>query len=149
MSQHPPIASIFRRLLALIYDSFLLFGISITYAAGVLGARILFLGQEQALAASSELFQFLQLVGLWVVLSCFYVWCWRRSGQTLGMKVWRLQIQQIDGSRADLLSCWYRCLLAPLSLLTIIGYLWALFHPEGHCLHDLASKTKVVLLPKD
>ena len=33
----------------------------------------------------------------WVAF--FFIWFWSRSGQTLGMKAWRLRVQNQDGTR--------------------------------------------------
>ncbi|MEH6542581.1 MAG: RDD family protein [Porticoccaceae bacterium] len=143
-----PSASLWRRLIALIYDGFLLFAISLAYGGLVLFARIWLLGQDAATAPTSEIFQALQLGVWWFVLSLFYVWCWRRSGQTLGMKTWRLRLQQADGSAPTWKQCWLRCVLAPLSLASVIGYVWVLFSADGNCLHDRWTGTQVVVLPK-
>lgn len=141
-------AGLWRRLIALIYDGFLIFAISLTYGGLILFARTSLLGKEAAIAPTSEIFQTAQLGGWWLVVSLFYVWCWRRSGQTLGMKTWRLRLQQTDGKPPTWGQCWLRCILAPLSLLSIIGYAWVLFSSDGNCLHDRWTGTRVVVLPK-
>lgn len=103
--------------------------------------------------APSNALQVIIVIGLWFCYALFYVWCWRKTGQTLGMKSWRLQLLQEDQSQYQQLpgwkECWLRCLLAPLSMAMLgIGYLWCLVDKQGDCLHDIYSNTKVVLLPK-
>ena len=79
----------------------------------------------------------------------YYYICWRKQGQTLGMKSWRLKLQQADGSLATPEQCIKRSLLASLSLaFGGIGYLWCLVPPAKACLHDIYSATEVVVLPK-
>ena len=143
-----PSAGLVRRLAALVYDSFLLFGITAAYAGLVLAVRVWTTGAEAAQVPYSGLPRLLLLTGWWFCLAIFYCWCWRRGGQTLGMKIWRLQLQQLDGSSPTWRQCWLRCLLAPLSLAALgIGYLWCLIR-SGDCLYDIWSHTRVIVIPK-
>ncbi len=142
-----PSATLFRRLMAMIYDGFLLLGITFAYGVVVFLLRKLF--GDDTLQAPHGAIQVLILAGLLFCWAFFYVWCWRRSGQTLGMKSWRLQLQAKDGGTLTWQNCWLRCLLAPLSLAALgAGYLWCLIDPRGDCLHDKWSDTRTVLLPK-
>lgn len=94
--------------------------------------------------------QIIIVLGLWFCYALFYVWCWRRTGQTLGMKSWRLQLQSRSQSLPTWKECWLRCIFAPFSMAILgIGYLWCIIDKNGDCLHDIYSNTKVVLLPKD
>ena len=147
-----PAAPLWRRLTALVYDSLLLIAMAFVYAAALLLARRLLLGAGEAPVWHWQGIEVLWLAffygGLWAWLSLYYLWCWRRSGQTLGMKTWRLRVQQPDGGPPSLRQAWLRCLLAPLSLVSLIGWLWCLWSRAGACLHDLWSGTRVVLLPR-
>ena len=142
-----PPASLVRRLMAMIYDAFLLLGI--TFAYGVVALLLRKLMGEDTLQAPDAALQFLITLGLLFCWAFFYVWCWQRSGQTLGMKSWRIQLQSVDGRLPDWKICWLRCLLAPLSLAALgIGYLWCLVDKDGDCLHDKWSHSRTLLLPK-
>lgn len=146
-----PSANLFRRIMAMLYDAFLLLGISFAY--GVIVLLIRKLVGDDTMQAPSNALQVIIVIGLWFCYALFYVWCWRKTGQTLGMKSWRLQLLQEDQSQDQQLpgwkECWLRCLLAPLSMAMLgIGYLWCLVDKQGDCLHDIYSNTKVVLLPK-
>jgi uncharacterized RDD family membrane protein YckC len=144
-----PTAGLIRRLAALVYDSLLLFAIALAYSGAILAMRIWVTDTEAAQTPYSGIQGLLFLAGLWFFLGLFYSWCWRRSGQTLGMKTWRLQLVQIDGGRPTWQQCIQRSLLAPLSLALLgIGYLWCLGQ-SGHSLHDLWTKTRVVVLAKE
>ena len=146
----PRIAGVVRRLMALMYDSLLLFAISLAYAALVLGARVLFTGAESAQLPLTGVGRYLLLSGWWGSLALFYSWCWRRSGQTLGMKTWRLQLQNRAGGTPSWKQCWWRAALAPLGLAAFgAGYLWCFVNPRGDAWHDQLTQTQVVLLPKE
>ena len=138
-----PAAPLWRRLAALFYDGLLLLAMAFAYTAAVLTVRVQLLGYHEG-----EPMGWLALLGLWVWLSLYCVWCWRRSGQTLGMKIWRLRLQQPDGNPPTRAQAWLRCALAPLALVSVIGYLWCLWSRSGDCLHDLGSNTRMVVLPK-
>ena len=149
ISTTPP-ATLLRRLAGLVYDAFLLFAISLGYGAVLLILRAITADIDDASAVySSLLLKGAILSGWYVVLSGYYVICWRKQGQTLGMKAWRLRLQQPDGTLATPTQCWKRCLAAPLSLSCLgIGYLWCLLPPANQCLHDRYTGTEVIVLPK-
>ena len=149
ISTTPP-ATLLRRLAGLVYDAFLLFAISLGYGAVLLILRIIIIGIDGAPAVNPPLLlQWLGFIGLYIALSGYYVICWRKQGQTLGMKAWRLRLQQPNGTLATSTQCWKRCLAAPLSLSCLgIGYLWCLLPPANPCLHDRYTGTEVIVLPK-
>ncbi|MFT4651459.1 MAG: putative RDD family membrane protein YckC [Porticoccaceae bacterium] len=145
-----PPANLLRRLAGMVYDAFLLLAITAGYGAVLLTLRAITAGIDDAAAVySSLLLKCAILSGWYVVLSAYYVICWRKQGQTLGMKAWRLRLQQPDGALATPTQCWKRCLAAPLSLSFLgIGYLWCLLPPVNQCLHDRYTGTEVIVLPK-
>lgn len=147
-----PAAPLWRRLSALVYDGLLLFAMALAYAAAVLAVEVQLFGIKEARVlhwqGAEGLWAALFYLGLWAWLALYYLWCWRRSGQTLGMKTWRLRMQQPDGSPPTLRQAWLRCLLAPLALVSVIGYLWCLWSRSGDSLHDRWSGTRVVVLPR-
>ena len=75
---------------------------------------------------------------------------WRRTGQTLGMRAWRLKVVARDGSRIRWGQALARMFAAMLSWLLLgAGWLWMLFDRDGLTLHDRLSRTRLVRLPKD
>lgn len=139
-----PVAGVPRRLAALVYDTLLLLAIGFAYTAGILLIQV-----QQFGAREGQPLGWLGGAGLWFCLSLYYVWCWRRSGQTLGMKTWRLRLQRVDGGPPSWMQCWLRCIIAPVVILAFgVGYWWALFSPSGNCLQDSGTRTRVVVLPK-
>ena len=144
-----PSANLARRLAALVYDLFLLFSITLAYGLLLLLIKVVFNGTQGLEEVQPGPFlQWLSFAGWLVALGSYYYICWRKQGQTLGMKSWRLKLQQADGSLASPEQCIKRCILATLLLgLLGIGYLWCLVPPRRVCLHDIFSGTEVVLIP--
>ena len=94
--------------------------------------------------------QWLSFMGWLICLMGYYFICWRKQGQTLGMKAWRIKLQQPDGSMATPRQCLVRTVLACLSMAVAgIGYLWCLLPSASGCLHDIYSGTEVVSLAKE
>lgn len=144
-------ASLLRRLMALVYDAFLLFSITLGYGALLLIIKILFNGVTGLEDVQPGPFlQWLSFAGWLASLAGYYFICWRKQGQTLGMKAWRLRLQQMDGSLATPQQSILRSLLATVSMAAAgIGYLWCLLPSSRRCLHDIYTGTEVVVLPKE
>lgn len=130
-----------RRLASWVYDLVLLFAIVLI---GSLPAVWLNGG---AIVPGSPLY-LPYLLYLLLLVWGFYAWFWTHSGQTLGMKAWRVRLQKRGGGAADLRSVALRLLATPLSLLPAgAGYLWLLFD-DGLAWHDRLSGTELVTLPR-
>jgi|SRR5690554_857419 len=149
--QKAPTAGVLRRFAGLTYDALLLLAISIGYGALATWVNVLLQGQPP----EGEKVQWghwglLMFLGWMIVLVIFFCYFWRRSGQTLGMRAWRMKLVSQDLTTPSLKQCLIRCLVAPFSLLFLgLGYFWRWFDPQKLTLHDRLSKTQVVLLPKD
>ena len=93
--------------------------------------------------------QWLSLVGLIASLMGYYYICWRKQGQTLGMKAWRLRLQQADGNFATPRQCILRSFCSSLSLAFFgIGYLYCLLPQRRVCIQDILTRTQVVVIAK-
>jgi len=147
----PTTANLLRRLMALLYDVFLLFAITLGYGAFLLLIKILFNGtQDLETLQPGLVMQILSFIGWLAALAGYYYICWRKQGQTLGMKAWRIKLQQPDGNMATPKQCLIRTVLACISMAAAgIGYLWCLLPSSNGCLHDIYSGTEVVSLPKE
>src|SRR5690606_16795599 len=85
----------------------------------------------------------------WFVLAFFYYYFWRKDGQTIGMRAWRLRLVGEDGEIASKRSCIVRAIVSPLVIgLFLFGYFWKFVDKDGLCLHDRLSATKVVVIQK-
>lgn len=145
----PVPAVLWRRLVAMMYDSFLLAAVSLFYTAIHLFIKIQFVGVEAIKTAragtAGDIFLF---IGVLLAITGFFYWFWTRNGQTLGMQAWRLRVEQIDGSNITGKQTLIRLAVAPCSLLCLgLGYWWCLA-AKKQCWQDMASGTRVVLLPK-
>jgi uncharacterized RDD family membrane protein YckC len=81
-------ASLVRRLAAMVYEGFVVAAILLTAGFPFAGA---------ATARLDGLARHLFQAYLFLVLGLYFVWCWRRGGQTLPMKAWRLRVVDAHG----------------------------------------------------
>ena len=142
---------LWRRLAAMVYDFLLIVAVSIFYSALTVGINILITGgPEQGEKIQWGPFKPLVFVGWILTIMFFFAYFWRKSGQTLGMKTWRMKIINQDNRYPSYKQGFIRCFLAALSLLVFgIGYWWVLTNPERQTLHDQLSKTKTIVVDKD
>ena len=90
----------------------------------------------------SPILALLQLATTWVLVGLYFVLSWRRGGQTMGMRPWRLRVLAGDGKPAASSALWLRYLVATLT--PVLCLLWCLIDSERRGLHDLASGTVFV-----
>jgi len=88
IDQHQTQAPVIKRLLAIFYDSFLL--IAVLFLAMAL--LLLISGGYQLQDGNP-----LMTAYLLVISYVFFGWFWTHGGQTLGMRAWKLHIQQRNG----------------------------------------------------
>lgn len=111
----PPI---WRRLASFIYEGVILFGLVVI--GGLFYSPLV--GQRHALHGSTGLQAILfGLIGL------YFVWFWRKSGQTLPMKTWHILLQGSNGLNPGTLR---GCLRYVLSWLWFLPALWGA--QQGH-----------------
>lgn len=126
-----------RRLGALSYDLLIVLGGLMVMTFPYLGI-LAWLTEQESPDPGDGLFQ------LYVLALVYgYVWVsWRRGGQTIGMKAWRLQACRYDGELLSQRQIALRFILAiPSLLLGGIGLWWSAFHPQGLTLHDIGSNS--------
>lgn len=131
------------RLLALVYDLLPQLALWFVSSAVLLLARGGVPVPPGSPAASAE------LALLWAVSGLYAVLSWRRGGQTLGMRPWRLRVVSADGGGVSWRQAILRYLAASLSLALFgLGFLAALFDGERRTWHDRLSGTLLVRLPR-
>lgn len=143
-------ASMARRLGAMFYDGLLILAISMTGTGAVIGLRVALSSTDAALndpntAVHGPLFQ------LFIVLlvTGFFVYFWRREGQTLGMQAWRIKVQNTDGSLLNTRQCLQRLAGGLLAWACAgIGFLQAFLRKDKLAWPDQLSGSIVVTLPK-
>lgn len=148
-----PKAGLPRRLAAMFYDFLLcmalLMVVTLLYQQGVL--RLIYGSEQlQALADSGALDRDPLLASLLLVcLFAFFAKFWTYNGQTLGMQVWGVRIQNRDGTAIDLWQALLRFFIAIGSwLFGGLGFLWMLWDKDRLTWHDRYSESVVVQLPK-
>jgi uncharacterized RDD family membrane protein YckC len=154
--------SIRRRLIAMVYETFLLLAVEmLAVALWMLVTR----NHHEAL------YQHGLKAYLFVVTGAYFVHAWSGSGHTLAMKTWRMRLVTEEGARVPLRSAVLRYLLAwgwflpALLLCAVFGIrdkggiaavllrgvlawgLTALFDRERRFLHDRLAGTRLVSLP--
>jgi len=142
-------AGLGRRLGGMLYDAFLVAAIWLLVAVAHL-VVVRFGFGVAAESLGTGLGQRLTLQALLLASAfAFFAFCWRRGGMTLGMQAWRLRVQTPDGRPISLAQSLIRYAVAWLSLAAFgLGYLWVLLDRERRSWPDIASGTRVVVLPK-
>ena len=133
-----PSASLFKQIAAMIYDSLLVFAVLFLASAIALAFKLMLPGEGHTIENNPAFSLYL----LFTVFT-FYAWFWRNSGQTLGMRVWKIRIVTDAGGNPGWGVCYLRLLFALLSMACFgLGYLWRLFKP--YTWHDRLSQTRIV-----
>lgn len=145
-SQPRRAAGLHLRLLAMLYDSFVWFAISVA-AVGLLLAAAAAMGHPARADFGVLLPGWLVAAAVLAANGGIYVWCMAASGQTLGMRPWRLRLVRADGTAAGWRAALLRFALAwPALALCGLGHISCLWHPAGDSWLDRRSKTRVLSL---
>jgi uncharacterized RDD family membrane protein YckC len=129
-----------RRLGAMIYDGLLLVALMFLATLPFIALR----GGEPV-----EPGELIYQIVLFVVSYLFFVGFWSRSGRTLGMQAWRIQVEAMSGDSPSITALNVRFFTAIVSLLVFgMGFWWQLFDREGLTWHDRLSRTRLRYYPK-
>lgn len=133
------VAGLWPRFGAMVYESVLLVGVTF------IGSWVyLKLFGDASHGIARHVFQ------AYVAVLCgvYFVYCWRRSGQTLAMKTWGLRLTRADGGRLSLGRAVARYLLALAGLLAAgVGFFWVVVDRDRQFLHDRLLGTRIVRAP--
>lgn len=171
-----PRAGVGLRLITLVYDGLLL--IALTAVLNTILIAIVTPSQaadSNTLTVLSPAIRYgLMFPATLLVIFTFYGYCWTRSGQTLGMQTWRLEVRRLDGNLMTWGDSLLRCVSAAavpafcgltswllrgdasaFALSVAVGfffnYAWRWLPiasaVNGRCLHDVLSHTDVVRRP--
>jgi len=136
-------AGLFRRLAALVYDALVVIALLFLASAIVMALISATLGQDAIIRDKilvENPFYFSWLMFCWYY---YYAWCWRKSGQTLGMKAWRLRLITTNNKTMTYKNTIIRFFtgafgLANFSLVFIKSRAW----------HDSLSDSDIILINK-
>ncbi len=148
--QSCPRANFFKRLGAYIYDLFALaavlmlavvFAILVAITANKIGLINLDAYKDTAdyLSHSGVFAGYLALV-----VMAFYGYFWSKGGQTIGMKAWRLRVQNSDGSNISFTQALIRLATSAFGLGNIMA-----FFENRNAFQDLWAECEVVVLTKE
>ena len=133
------LAPLWPRFGAIVYESVLLFGI--TFLASWIFVTTI--GD-----ATIGPMRFVFRGYLFAVIGVYFVFCWRRTGQTLAMKTWGLRLRGPDGQAISLPASIARYTLAVVGATCAgAGFLWAFVDRDGQFLHDRLLGTRIVRAP--
>ncbi len=121
------------RVLALVYDSLPMIPLLM-----IVSALFLWLNGGRTVE-HAPLMQWGETIVLFGLVGCYFVFSWRRGGQTMGMRPWRLKLLAADGTPASLKSLWLRYAVACAT--PVLCLLWTLVDKDRRGLHDLAAGT--------
>lgn len=148
-----PRAGIIRRIASWVYD--VLLSIAIYMVAGAVGFLIFAVfayfglvdmnGHQHLIEAQQSSVLYSALIYSWNIawVSYFFIFFWAKSGQTLGMKAWRLRVQNQDGTLISKKTGAKRLIPTLLGL----GNLWLLIDWKNKLsLQDKLTNTEVIVL---
>ncbi len=130
-----------RRLAAIAYDALLVGALLFLATLPFIAAR----GGEPVEIGDNTAYR----IVLVIVIYAFFVGFWTRSGRTLGMQSWGLQLETMDGERPTFATASVRFVAALLSWAPLgLGFLWQLWDRDKLAWHDRISGTRLVHYPK-
>lgn len=131
-----------RRIAAMLYDSLLVAALLFLATVPFIAIR----GGEPVGSSDNLLYR----IVLTFVTYVFFVGFWSRSGRTLGMQSWGLQLETTDGRVPSFATASLRFFAAVVSLLPLgLGFFWQLWDQEKLTWHDRFSGTRLVYYPRE
>jgi len=125
-----------RHLLIMIYDSLVV--LSVLMLATLLAILAGFGGKTALKDPLSTLY----LLTAWYA---YLAWCWHSGGMTVGMRAWRVKIEDIKGERPGWRKTAIRFVVSLVSAAPFgLGYIWSLFDRDKRTWHDILSGTRLV-----
>lgn len=144
--QNYPTASLWRRLAALSYDALVVIALLILAGFIIQAVYAPFHAGEPI----GELPSHFVLTLLFVICFFYYSHSWRRGGQSIGMKAWRLKLVNLEEKPMQLSQFMLRTATGFFSIMFLgAGFFWALLDSKQRSWHDMSSLTRVVYIPKD
>lgn len=145
MSRPPTRALIGWRLLALLYDALPVLALWLAVAAlATVGFHLAGHATRESIAPFSG-WQWAIWAACWAVTGLYATLSWRRGGQTLGMRPWRLRVVDATGGPPSARALWLRYAVGSVSLLAAgLGFWWAWLDRDRLTWHDRISRTRLL-----
>ncbi|MEY3219761.1 MAG: hypothetical protein RIT27_1118 [Pseudomonadota bacterium] len=140
-------AGLFKRLAAIFYDVLML--IAVLIMAGFFAKLIGFIPPMPIENQTKDVTYWLLRIGFntYVYLICYFYFAypWVKTGQTLGMRTWKIKVVNLDGTTLSYKTATIRFFVAILSWITLgFGFWRSLFDKEKRTWHDALSQTRLV-----
>lgn len=148
-----PRAGFFRRIASWVYDC--LVAIAVYMVAGAFGFLLFAIfayvgmidmnGYDHLIEVQQSSLLYSSLIYTWNLawVGWFFIFFWSKGGQTIGMKAWRLRVQNNNGTLLSRKTACKRLLATLLGL----GNFWLLFDRKNKLsLQDKVTNTEVVIL---
>ncbi|MGN8250189.1 RDD family protein [Pseudomonas sp. SMV7] len=147
----PPVG-LGRRLAAMFYDFLLCTALLIVTAGAYKMIQMAIIGEarmrELTEAGALDGDPLLSTVLLFALFG-FFAKFWTHGGQTLGMQVWGVRVQNADGTAISLWQALLRFVVSIASWLCLgLGFFWALIDKRKRGWHDIYSESQLVRVPK-
>jgi len=143
-----PAALVGRRLLALLYDALPVLALWMLAAVPFVLADVALSGDARHNIGAFSAMQWLLWATCWLVTGAYAVLSWRRGGQTLGMRPWRLKVVAAGDAPAATRALCVRFAVGTASLLLGgLGFWWAWVDRDRLTWHDRAARTRMVRIP--
>tara|TARA_R110001592_G_scaffold336019_2_gene621152 strand:- start:1086 stop:1571 length:486 start_codon:yes stop_codon:yes gene_type:complete len=145
-------ASVFRRLAAMFYDFILCIALVLVMTGLYMMIANIILGGDTYKnmndSGQSVHDPFLSSI-LFITLYIFFGFFWTKNGQTLGMQVWHIRVQNKDNTSISWKQALLRFLMGIISWLAFgIGHLWPIFDAEKRSWQCIFSDSELVRIPK-
>lgn len=134
-----------RRFAALLYDWLLLLALMLIFTTPM----VLWVAKGAITFQNSGLWAYAYRLGLLAIAFGYYLINWTRSGQTLGMRAWKLRLVTDAGKPVHWSAAWLRLPCSVLAWAACgLGVLWLYVDRERAALQDRLSHTRVVRLSR-
>lgn len=155
---HSTRVGLIRRLMTIVYDSFLIFACCLLTGGIVVAIKVSMTAPEQleAMRANGERVisgpteSLILFAVCLITVFAFYTYFWRKTGQTLAMQAWRSKIiDSRTGDKPTFKQCIIRFVVGFVSFAAGgLGFLWMLVDADKKTWQDKASGTELQLQPK-
>jgi len=145
-------ASVFRRLAAMFYDFILcitlvlvMTGLYMMIANTILGGDTYKSMNDSGQSVHDPFLSSILFISLYI----FFGFFWTKNGQTLGMQVWHIRVQNKDNTSISWKQALLRFFMGIVSWLAFgIGHLWPLFDAKRRSWQCIFSESELVRIPK-
>ena len=147
-----PVAGLGRRFAAMFYDFLLCTALLMVTTLVYKMIQMAIIGETQMRAMTEagalDGDPLLSTILLFALFG-FFAKFWTHGGQTLGMQVCGIRVQNPDGTAISLWQALLRFIVSIASWLCVgLGFFWVLFDKQKRSWHDMYSETQLVRVPK-